>query len=339
MNFLFTIIFISYTDRNLPFLFGGNFSSGYQDYRFDNQRGDYYLLIEPYLKFERIRRVGITLSGNGTFYRYFITGKMGFGGNSDVNLRYNFKSIVFSVGDSLSLLSKDITKPEELFPELVMRNSLYSEIKVESRLGRRVSFDGFIRGGYNLFFYEDLDYPFGIFNAEIEGYITKRMRGGSGLEIKYFGIRDWMRFSPFCFIRIFLFRLKTEIKTGYNILSTGEKEGFMGRVFVQYTLGRNEIAGSIYRTAGEDFRGNRYRTEGGSISVLWRLGMKIRFGGDWSLFRVRFEGGDSTGYISAGLNAGWRLKFFEIFAVYKLFHPFEGMDFSDIRIGMGWDLK
>jgi hypothetical protein len=340
MSLLFIIgILLSSPERNLPFLFGGRFSTGYQDYRFENQRGDFYILIEPYIKFERIKKFGISVSGDGMFYRYFITENMRFVGNSDVHVQYNFKEITFITGDSLSTLSKDITKPDELFSELVMRNSLYSEISTRKNLSRRISFTGSIRGGYNILFYEDIDYPFGIFNGEVEGYMTKRIRGGGGLEVKYFGIEDWMRFSPFCFIRIFLFRLKTEIRGGYNFLSKGEREGFMGRIFVQYSAGRNEISGSLYRTSGEDFMGKRYITEGGGFSIIWRLGRKIRVGGDASLYRVKYEGEEDKGYISTGLNAGYTLKSFELFSACRFFHPFEGNDFSDVRAGITYNLR
>jgi len=340
MNLLFiTLILLSYPHRNFPFLFGARFSIGYQDYKFEGQRGDFYFLIEPYIKFERVRKVGISISGNGMLYRYFITENMRFTGNSEVQFQYNFRTMKVIIGNSLSTLSKDITKPDELFSELVLRNSFYSEISTRINLTRRTSFNGFIRGGYNIFFYEDIDYPFGIFNGELEGYITKRIRGGGGLEMKYFGIEDWMKFSPFCFVRIFLFRLKTEIKGGYNFLSKGEREGFMGRIVVQYAAGGNEISGSIYRSSGEDFRGRRYITEGGGVFLLWRLGRKIRIGGDGSIFRVKFEDEESKGYISTGLNAGYALKSFELFSTYRFFHPFKGMDFSDIRFGIGWNLK
>ncbi len=340
MNFLFIIgILFSSSDRNLPFIFGGRISTGYQDYRFENQRGDFYILLEPYLKYERIRKLGISISGNGIFYRYFITGNMRFIGDSNVNFQYSLKDISFRMVDSLTTLSKDITKPYELLSEIVLRNSLYSEIKVINRLTRKLSFNGFLRGGYNLFLYEDIDYSFIILNGEIEGYITKKVRGGGCIETKYFGIGDWMRFSPSLFIRSFLFRLKTEIRVGYNFLRKGKGEGLMGRIFVQYTMDKNEISGSIYRTAGEDFKANRYVTEGGGISFIWRASRKIRFGGDGNIFRVKFEEGKSTGYISTGFNAGWTLKSFEIFSSYRFFHPFEGMNFSDVRIGLGWEWK
>jgi len=336
--FIMGILF-SYPERNFPFLLGGKLSAGYQDYRFGKQRGDFYILLEPFIKFERVKKFGVSVSGNGMFYRYFITGNMRFIGNSDIHFQYNFKDVTFIIGDSLSALSKDITKPEELFSELVMRNSSYSEITTRKTLRRRLSFTGSIRGGYNILFYEDIDYSFATFNGELEGYMTKKLRGGGGLEVKYFGIENWTRVSPFCFVRLFVFRLKTEIKGGYNFLSKGEREGFMGKIFVQYVAGRNEMAASLYRISGEDFRGKRYITEGGGVYITWRLSRRIRAGGDASLFRVKFEGEEHKGYISTGLNMGYGFKSFELFSACRFFHPFEGDDFSDVRFGINWSLQ
>lgn len=333
------MIFLSALERGLPFNLGSKLSLGYQDYKFGRQRGDFYFLFEPYLGYERGKGLHLSISGNGFLYYYFITSSERFLGNIQMDVKYPVKNLIFHAGNSFSTLSKDIMKPEELFPNLTIRNSVYGGMEWKVRTGKRYLISGRVKGGYNYYPLENIDYFFSELEGEGESFIARYMRGGIGAMVRYFGLGDWTRFSPFLFLRISFFRLKTEIRGGYNFLLGREKEGFMGDVYCEYKWGGKGVVANLYVTNGEDLYGRRYRTGGGETRIILNPGKRVRIGVKGAFFRLKFEDEPSRGYLYSGAEIRYVLKIFEIFATGAYFHPVDGGEaFSDVRIGLNWGI-